>query len=349
MRILLVTNGLRFGGAERIVEALAIDLNRLGDDVEVVATTRDGPIGEIIRGHGIPVHVLNISSTMDLRVVYKLARIARRFNADVIHSHLAVSDIVSSMTGFLLRKPRLVSTVHNTGIELDRRKRGLWQASLYNFDEILAVSRRVQEALPKRLKSQVVHPSLIRFKDDLPSKEDVRTRLGIKPEERVIMAVGRLTPIKGFDVLRAAADLITEDNVRFLLIGEGGERARLEGGKLELLGARDDAAELMVAADMIVAPSRSEGLPQVLLEAMAAGQPVVATHVGGTPEVVVHEQTGLLLPPNQAQALADGLVRLLRDADERDRFGEAGRARLIREGFNRESMVDQTRRAYLGT
>jgi len=349
MRIILVTNGLRFGGAERIVEALAVDLSRLGDDVAVVATTRDGPIGDIIRGHGIPVHVLNIASSIDVRSVYKLARIARRFRADVIHSHLAVSDIVTSMAGAMLRKTRIVTTVHNTGIELDRLKRGLWRTSLYNFDEILSVSRRVQESLSDRLKAHVVHPSLIRFKDQLPSRKDVRERLKLKESDRVIMAVGRLSPIKGFDVLDEAANLIDEDNVRFLLIGEGGERTRLQGGKLELLGARDDAAELMVGADLIVAPSRSEGLPQVLLEAMAAGRPVVATHVGGTPEVVVHEQTGLLVPPNQPQALSDALKRMLNAPQQRKDFGDAGRERLIREGFNRDSMVDQTRRAYLGT
>lgn len=349
MRIILVTNGLRFGGAERIVEALAIDFSRLGDDVAVVATTRDGPIGDIIRDHGIPVHLLNIASSLDLRPVYRLARIARQFRADVIHSHLAVSDIVTSMARPMLGGTRLVTTIHNPGIELDRFKTKLWRASLHSFHRVLSVSQRVQESLSSRLNPQVVHPSLIRMKDGFPPREEVRSRLGIKPEDKVIMAVGRLTPIKGFDVLKEAANLVGDKNVRFLLVGEGGERQRLEGGRLELLGARDDAAELMLAADIVVAPSRSEGLPQVLLEAMAAGRPVVATHVGGTPEVVVHGQTGILVPPNQPAALSQGLNQMLNDEDLRVQYGQAGRIRLMREGFNRDSMVDQTRRAYLGT
>ena len=349
MRVVLLTNGLRFGGAERVVEALAIDLSRLGDDVCVVATTRDGPIGDIIRDQGIPVHVLNISSSLDLKPVYKLARIAKKFNADVIHSHLAVSDIVAAMTRPLVSKARFITTVHNTGVELDRFKSRLWRGSLHAFDQVLAVSQRVQESLSPRLKPQVVHPSLIRHQHALPSREEVRTRLGIPEDQLLVMAVGRLTPIKGFDILKEAVESFDREAARFILVGEGGERHRLEGGKLELIGARDDAAELMAGADLVVAPSRSEGLPQVLLEAMAAGRAVVATHVGGTPEVVMDGKTGILVPPNQPYALREAIKRVLDDTDLRESFGKAGRQRLLREGFNRESMVDQTRRAYLNT
>ena len=343
---MLVTNGLGFGGAERIVEALAHGLIAGGDAVHVVATTRGGPIRDALRAAHVPVSVLHIGSQLDFRVPLKLANVARNFRPDVLHSHLAVADIASALAQPLIRNVRLVTTVHNTGIELDRFKLGLWQLALRRFDKVLAVSEQVRRGIGVRREIGLARPSLVELEAPGLSRSAARQRIGIDDRVPLVMSVGRLTPIKGFDVLKAAATLVKAEGVRFVVIGEGEERRALEGGPLELIGARDDAAALLAAADVVVCPSRSEGFPQIPLEAMAAGRPVIATRVGGTPEAVIDGETGVLVEPESPRALAAAIDALLGDEARRESLGRGGRARLEAEGFSKRAMITRTRRAY---
>jgi glycosyltransferase involved in cell wall biosynthesis len=349
VKILLVTNGLRYGGAERVVEALAVDLLGAGDEVAVAATTRDGPIGQALRRAGLPVEVLGISSPFDARTPIRLAAFAKRFGAEVIHSHLAVSDIAVALASPLLPRTRLVSTVHNTGVELTRAKRWPWIAALHRFDRILAVSEAVARRLRRfsaLLRPEIAHPSLVEVRAPSLSREEARQRLGVGPSDRVVMAIGRLMPIKGFDVLAEAAEWL--DGAKVILIGEGPERDRLARTRLQLAGEREDASELLVGADVVVCPSRSEGFPQVPLQAMAAARPVVATRVPGLLEIVVPGETGALVEPEDPSALASVLRDLLADPERAERFGQAGRERLIHAGLTRRTMVEQVRAVYRG-
>jgi len=337
MRILLVTNGLAYGGAERILEALAIDLTAAGETVRVVATTRDGPIGDALRAHQIKVDVLGLRSPIDARAVIKLTRLIGAFRPAIIHSHLAVADIAVALAP--VGTPR-VTTVHNSGIELDAIKRSAWHVALKRFDKVLPVGAHVGKALDPSLPIQVVHPSLIAEKP--LDRWAARARLGIPPEVPLVLAVGRLAPVKGFDILALARPLLTTPGARVAVIGEGPSPPQ----GLELLGPRDDAAEVIGAADVVVCPSRSEGFPQVPLQAMAAGVPVVATRVGGTPEIVADGVTGLLVPSEDPAALAGALDRLLGDRNLARALGEAGRRRLDEAGLLRARMIAAYRSVY---
>jgi glycosyltransferase involved in cell wall biosynthesis len=165
---------------------------------------------------------------------------------------------------------------------------------------------------------------------------------------RVVVAAGRLSPEKGFDVLveAAAGVLATDPVVGVVLFGEGDERAKLErrvselglGDRFRIPGFTRDFDRLLPWADVLVLPSFTEGLPNVALEASAAGVPVVATAVGGTPEVVADGETGYLVPPGDANALADRLLALLRDEAIRARMGRAGRERM-RDAFSFEAQA----------
>jgi glycosyltransferase involved in cell wall biosynthesis len=347
VRILLVTNGLRYGGAERIVEALALDLAAQGDQVAVAATTRGGPIKESLERAGIPVEVLGIASPLDARIPFRLAALARRFGAQVIHSHLAVSDLATALASPLIGRARLVSTVHNTGVELGRAKRSAWIAALHRFDRILAVSIAVRDRLvtaSRRLHPEVAHPSLIDAGASPLSRAEARARLGVGPDEALVVGIGRLMPVKGFDVLAAAAERLAR-GVRVVVIGDGPESARL-GGRLELAGGREDAALLLPAADVVACPSRSEGFPQVPLQAMAAARPVVASAIPGLSDIVVPGETGLLVPPEDAPALAAALSELLADPARRASLGAKGRERLLQAGLTRSAMVARARACY---
>lgn len=339
MRIAYITNGLGYGGAERVLQALAEGLAAAGDRVEVFATTREGPIAEELRAAGIPVRLLGIRSPLDLRLPLKLARALR--GVDLVHSHLAVSDIAAAAAAQLGRRPKLVTTVHNPGVELGRFKAALWRLSLSRFDRVTAVSEAVKASLPRRLRPRVLYPCLVSGGPRL-SRAEARAALGLEEAEQVVMAIGRLQRVKGLDVLKAAAEQLPPQ-LRLLVIGEGPERAALSGGRLELLGARPDAAELVAAADLFVMPSRSEGFPQSPLSAMACGLPVVATAVGGSPEVVIDGVTGLLVPPEQPGALASAILEGLERGAE---LGAAGRHSLERRGLSRGAMIEATRALY---
>lgn len=346
MRVALVTTGLGYGGAERIVEALAQDLAARGDDVLVVATTRGGPIADALLARGIPVEVLGLRHPLDARVALALRRSLRRHRVELVHSHLAVADIAAALATRRLSDLTLVSTVHNPGVELSRRKRAAWRLALRCFHRVLAVSEDTRARLPPRLAVTVVHPSLVVAPLPAEARAHARASLGVGPDEPLVVSVGRLSRVKGFDLLPRTRALVRTPGLRFVLIGEGPERRALQGRGVELWGERDDAATLLAAADVVLCPSRSEGFPQVPLQAAAAGVPVVATRVGGQPEVVLGGETGLLVEAEDPGALASAVDRLFAEPDLRARLGEAARRRLVERGLLRGVMFERTLDAY---
>lgn len=344
-RILYVTNGLRYGGAERIIEALAVDLAAQGHQIRVVATTRDGPIGDNLRARGIGVDVLDIASPADVRVIARLAQVARAFQPDFVHSHLAVADIATALAP-LPGRTRRITTVHNPGVELDALKKTLWRAALTRFDRVVAVGTHVRSRLSERLPCTIVNPSLIELETPSWDRERARAALGVPLDVPLVLGVGRLSHVKGFDLLDPARCLIRTPGALVRVIGEGPEEADLRARGVPLVGGRGEAAELLAAADVVVCPSRSEGFPQVPLQAMAAARPVVATRVGGTPEVVVHDSTGILVPPEDPLALARAVDALLADPARATALGQAGRQRLADQRLTRASMVEKHRVLY---
>ncbi len=346
VRVLLLTNGLGYGGAERLVESLAVDLKAAGDAVRVVATTRGGPLAEILSEQGIRVSVLGIKHPLDVRIPFKLWQAGLRFRADIVHSHLAVSDIAQAAAGLGQRSARHVVTVHNPGVELSAAKHRLWAPALARADQVLAVSQAVARTVP--VPCEILRPSLVQPEPvDAEAKQRARQQLGLAPDDQrpVVLSVGRLARIKGFDVLKDAAEAVAED-VHFLLIGDGPEAKALTGGRLRLLGERADVSALLPGADLLVLPSRSEGLPQIVLQGMAARLPVLATAVGGSPELVSHDQTGWLVPPENSEALADALTQALSNLERARALGEAGYQKLVSEGWTREDTARRTRALY---
>jgi glycosyltransferase involved in cell wall biosynthesis len=162
-----------------------------------------------------------------------------------------------------------------------------------------------------------------------------RAALSVPDEARVVTLVGRLTTQKGVDTFLDAARTVHQvrPNALFVIVGDGPDRSDLEAraiageldGTVRFLGYRDDIPRVLAASDIIVMPSRAEGLPHLLLEALAVGRPVVASHVGGIPDVVHDGETGLLVPPAAPDRVADGVLRLLADPDLADRLARAGR------------------------
>jgi glycosyltransferase involved in cell wall biosynthesis len=176
-----------------------------------------------------------------------------------------------------------------------------------------------------------------RLRASAPPRAEARACLGLDQSAFVVMGLGRLIRIKGFDLAVRALPRVSGaiPAARLLLVGDGPERPALEGlaaslgvaDRLRMTGETSDVAAHLAAADAVVVPSRNEGMGRVLVEAMALGRPVVATAVGGIPAVIADAECGRLIAPDDPEALADALVELGRDAGLREKLGEAGRQR----------------------
>jgi glycosyltransferase involved in cell wall biosynthesis len=184
---------------------------------------------------------------------------------------------------------------------------------------------------------------------------ETRRELGIATDAPLIALVGRLTSQKGVDSFLAAAQVIcaTHPATRFIVAGMGPDRAALEleakdmgvAGNVRFLGYRDDVPALLAASDIVVLPSRSEGLPIVLLEALAVERPVVAAAVGGVPDLLRHGHTALLVPPHAPADVAAGVLRLLADPDLARRIGAAG-GQHVRRHFTPKSAARRLAAVY---
>lgn len=222
----------------------------------------------------------------------------------------------------------------------------------------IAVSRGLRDTYTARGISEehfVTVPNGIGPRRQPPGRTAARAALRLRPDDPVVLSTGRLTAVKGQRYLVEAAALLAPDHpgLQVVILGEGELREELEElvaergltGSVHLPGHRADARMLLDAADVFALPSRAEGMPLTLIEAMEARVPVVATRVSGSSEVVAHGGTGLLVPPGDAGGLAAALAALLDDGRRRARYGEAGHRRYLEE-FTVESMVARTRAVY---
>ena len=358
MRIVHVVIGGDVAGGQLVALALARAARDRGDRASFVAP-HGGSFVELARVDGFDVATVDVGRTYRVGGMLRLARLLRRERADLVHTHtLAAANTLARLAGRLARVP-VVSHLH---IENHFRPTtrfllaGLDNATARLAAALVAVSEDTRRAYerqgyPRRIR--VVYNGV----DPSPADANgLREELRIPDDAPLVVEVGRLADVKGQrELLEAVADL---PSARAVFVGDdlerGGEYAReLERHAAELgvsdrvvfAGQRDDAARVLAAADVLALPSWTEGLPLVVLEAMAQGRPVVATPVGGTPELVADGETGLLVPPRDPRALADALTRILRDPELRRRMGEAGRRR-VEERFSAARMAQEVLAIY---
>jgi glycosyltransferase involved in cell wall biosynthesis len=283
----------------------------------------------------------------DWRVVPHLLQLCRRERVSIWHGH----DYKSNALGLLLRRfwpMRLVTTVHGW-VKQTRRTPlyyGLDRWCLRRYEKVLCVSDDLHEQC---LASGVASDRCLLIENGIDTTEYVRQRrtneakrlLGIPPERNVIGAVGRLSPEKDFDGLVRAVDRLLRRgaDVELLILGEGDEYSHLQdlihqlgrADRCRLLGYHADLRPFYEAMDVFALSSLREGLPNVLLEAMALEVPVVTTAVAGVPRLIHDECNGLLVPPGDLDRLADALGRLVCDMTLRDRLGPEGRRTVERD------------------
>ena len=351
MRIVHLVIGGEIAGGQLVALELARGARDRGDVVSFVSPT-DGAFTEVAREDGFAVDLVDVSRTYRLDGMARLVRLLRRERADVLHTHtLAAGNALARGAGRLARVP-VVSHLH-----IANHFRPATRALLAGLDNVTARLASALVAVSKdtrRAYEEQGYPHRIRvvYNGVAAASADangLREELSIPREAPLVAEVGRLCDVKGQrELIDAIARL---PDARAVLVGadleQGGAYERALRRRAEELGVsdrvvfagyRDDAARVVAAADVFALPSWTEGLPLVVLEAMALGRPVVATTVGGTPELVADGETGLLVPPRDVEALTSALKQVLEDEGLRRRLGEAGRRRVA-ERFSSDAMT----------
>ena len=364
MTIAQLVIGGDVAGGQLIALAFARAARSRGDRVIFLSPGR-GPFTELVEREGMEVRLVDVSRTFHVAGALRLARLLRRERVDVLHTHTALAANVLSRVAGRVAGVAVVSHIH---IENHFRPNRLARSVHTKLDNatvrlaarVLAVSRSTRDTLlvqgyPSNL-VEVVHNGIDVDTQAARHADGLRAELGVSADATLLGEIGRLCDVKGQRELIEALALIPDAHV--VLVGEdleqgGAYRALLDdlarergvADRVHLLGYRADAGELLDQFDVLVLPSWIEGLPGVVLEAMAHAKPVVATPVGGTPELVVDGETGLLVPPRDPAALAAAIRSLLSDPARARELGRAGHERAARE-FSETAMTMRVLEVY---
>jgi sugar transferase (PEP-CTERM/EpsH1 system associated) len=357
--VLYLITELSMGGAQRALLHLLCGLNRERFAPTVACLYNgDGVIAHEIQTMDIPVFDARMCGKADLKAFNRLYQHVRSVHPTILHSSLFHANLPGRITGRCTGVPIIISSERTMAMESEWRYRlNRWTISM--VDRVVAVSKEVGEFCVSniRLPAQkvvVIHNGVEIPTLPLDAREQARLELGLSQDALVCGAVSRLDPVKGIkDLLLAFSQVGTAFAAYLVIIGEGSERQHLEQVAQEIgvmdrviwAGYRANVPSLLTAFDIFVQPSLHEGLPNTVLEAMAAGIPVVATRVGGTPELVVNGKTGMLVPKSDPDSLADVITLLLESPEARESMGRAGRQR-VQQHFSVEKMVQKTEQLY---
>jgi glycosyltransferase involved in cell wall biosynthesis len=337
-----------FGGTESILLELVRRMTGGEHEVSVCSLCPLGQIGHEIEAAGVTITTLGMSANPSFRelavAAIRLARMLDRERIDLVQSFLYRANVVATLAVKMSRRrPRLVSgqrSLNPAGFQ--KAARAVKWTRRFS-DVVVAVSEAVRDEVLASERTPPERVIVIRNGVDTSVFTPVdgtraRAQLGLTSDAFVVGGVGRLAPVKGFQHLIDAAGVLERRGVEIdvLLVGDGPDREELRqraaaanlAKRVHFLGVRRDLTELYATMDVFALPSVQEGSPNALLEAMACARPIVASLVGGVPEIVVDGGCGLLTPAGDVESLADALVRVKNDVELRGRLGAAARIRV---------------------
>lgn len=342
MKIFKIINALTLGGAQFVALDLARRAKEEGHEIEI-ACFRDGPLGEVLRNEGFKVHLLG-EKMLDLPAFLRILMLLRAFRPDVVHSHLFRASFWARIACLFFPAARLVTSVHGYETKTFHHVEKLMSRL---SDYIIFPSRFLRDWYRSNIRKlrpdecSVIYPGVNIRPVGISANTAGPVRIG---------TLSRLHPVKGIDRLIEACVELKKRSVPFLLIigGEGRHRVELEAlaAKLDIsdqcffAGQVSDQRAFLDGLDIFVAPSRQEAFGIHVCEAMERALPIVGARVGGIPELVDHEQTGLLFAPERLNELADCLEKLASAPDFRKSAGERGRRR-VETSFNRQTGIEK--------
>lgn len=359
MRILHLLAPAKAGGLETVVQTIAVGQRARDNDVAVglvVDEAIDHPLVDRLESGGVEVTKIVVTGKQYRRERKAVLDLCRRFRPEVVHTHGYRSDVIDAPAARNLGAAT-VSTVHGFtgGGWRNRLYEHLQERAFRRFDAVIAVSRPLGARL---LRAGVPHESVhivqngLNGNTTLLSRADARSRLSLPPDAFVAGWIGRLSDEKGPDVALDAWEITSNGAARLAFVGEGPLRSGLEaraaspalGGRVSWHGLVPEASRLVRAFDVLIISSRTEGTPMVLLEAMAAGVPVVATAVGGIPDVV--GTTEALLVESESPREIAAAVQSVLDDPESARHRAARATERVRMEFDYDRWLDRHETVY---
>lgn len=361
-KILQIIDGLNIGGAEILLVDLVTGIQQAGLDV-LVGYSTPGVLKDRLEEAGVPCIRLPRYGRVDPFLFLNMCRLILLEKPDVVHTHLFKSDLHGRLAAAVCRVPVIVSTLHNTDVWAKKPLLGrIYGATAAFANQLIAVTEEVRNyqiehtgISPRKI---VVIKNGIRVEKFQPNpnrKQALRDELRISTGIPLVGIIGRLQPQKDHGCFLRSAALIWQamPQARFVVIGEGPLREDLQAQAAQLgledavvfCGLRQDIPEVLASLNILVISSLWEGLPVTLLEAMAAGIPVVATQVGGIPEVVQSETSALLVPPGSPEALAEACLRILRDRKFAARLAQNA-LDVVRSQYSVDAMIAKTLMLY---
>jgi glycosyltransferase involved in cell wall biosynthesis len=347
------------GGAERVISNLACSLDR--DRYRpILCLFRTGWIQERSESRGVPTYIIPTQGMADWRWVRQVGQLLRDEGVDLIHAHEFDANVQGTFAAGLAGIP-LVATIHGKNYFWEKYRRRLAYRWVSRRATMVAVSQNLKDFVVEKVgigrdRLRVVYNGV----DVLPScgydeVRNCRKELNLPESDQVVGVIGNLYPVKGHQYLIEGIPSILSKcpNTSFLFAGRGQLETELKAevkrlgldGRVHFLGLRQDVARILALLDVFVLPSLSEGLSMAILEAMMAGKPVVATAVGGNPELVLDGKSGFLVPPRDSQALARSVTALLMNRQQAAQFAEEGKRRA--EGqFSLRTMVNAYQTLY---
>jgi glycosyltransferase involved in cell wall biosynthesis len=357
VRVYHAITRLTLGGSSENTIASCVALNQAGYECVLAASFRESDPASLDDARRRGCRLVNLAALGrevaplgDPAALLELTRAMRRERPAIVHTHTSKAGFLGRLAARIIRVPAVIHQPHGhifygyygsgwtavfTALE---RRAARWT------DRIITLTERgTEEHLARgigRPEQYVTVPSGVpteQLRASAPSRGAARARLALDTDAFVMVGLGRLVPIKGFDLLLRALPAVATavPSTRLMLVGDGPDRGMLEAlavslgvsDRVRMTGETTDVAGHLVAADVVVVPSRNEGMGRVVVEAMALGVPVVATAVGGIPAVVVDGECGRLVEPDDVAALAAALVELARDAGLRRKLGDGARER----------------------
>lgn len=363
IRLLKLVTNFKIGGTERQVANLVMGLDPARFDLHLGCLRSDGELLKDVEALPIPRPEFDIGgfyTAKTLRQASRFSRYVRQNLIQIVHSYGFYSNVFAIPTARMAGGCVVVASIRDTGEMLTPRQKWVQKMACRLADCVLVNAEAIRQTLieegyaPERILVIRNGIMLSRFAPKTGGAS-VRAQLGLPASTRLVVVFSRLNRLKGIEYFLDAAVIVARrfPDVHFLVAGDGASRQELEeharqaglGGRITFTGFRSDVPELLLEVAVSVLPSLSEGLSNSLLESMAAGVPVVATRVGGNPEVVEDGATGLLVPPRDPVTMAAAITRTLENPDLARWFGQRGQRRVA-ELFSIERAVKETEHLY---
>lgn len=365
--LILITKG-NFGGAQRYVYEIATNIPKNDFDV-VVACGEGETLKNKLRESGIRVIEIrsskrNINIIRDIKLFFELLKIIKQEKPDVLHLNSSKIGGIGSVIGRIQKVPNIVFTAHGWAFNENRNIlskiiiKFLHSVTILLSHRTIAVAEKIKTSISSfsfiKNKMVIIYNGIKNYK--LLTAKESSEKLGIEKDKMVIISIAELHSNKGLDIAIKSISLLSkkmQEKINYLIIGNGEERDSLEKlirdldleNNVRLVGFLPDAKIFLSAANIFLLPSRTEALPYVILEAGLAGLPIIATSVGGIPEIIKDMQNGILVPPNNSKEIAEAISYYLDHKDKQKEFGKNIKQTIL-ELFPFSKMISETLKIY---